>query len=110
MDVLALPFADGVSERRSSFMAGLAHGRHVVTTVGEATGADLRKAGVFRASSVKIEEFCDLVGHSVCLERSSRESEGVLAREYYERNYGWARLAETIAGRLRGGWREVPSR
>jgi glycosyltransferase involved in cell wall biosynthesis len=46
-DVLALPFIDGVSERRTSFMAGLSHGCAVVTTLGHNTGPTLRTADFF---------------------------------------------------------------
>ena len=46
-DVLALPFIDGVSERRTSFMAGLNHGCAIVTTVGHNTGPTLRQADFF---------------------------------------------------------------
>jgi len=36
-DLLIQPYVDGVSTRRSSFMAGLAHGRPILTTTGPAT-------------------------------------------------------------------------
>jgi glycosyltransferase involved in cell wall biosynthesis len=36
-DVLIQPYPDGVSSRRTSFMAGLSHGKPVVTTTGELT-------------------------------------------------------------------------
>src|SRR6185436_4319095 len=38
VDLLALPFIDGVSERRTSFMAGLSHRCPVATTLGPNTG------------------------------------------------------------------------
>ena len=43
-DLLALPFMDGVSERRTTLMAGLSHGVAVATTVGHCTGKELAKA------------------------------------------------------------------
>jgi glycosyltransferase involved in cell wall biosynthesis len=36
-DLLIQPYPDGVSTRRGSFMAGLAHGKPIVTTTGELT-------------------------------------------------------------------------
>lgn len=41
-DLIALPFIDGVSERRTSFMAGISHGKTVLTTLGANTGPSLR--------------------------------------------------------------------
>ena len=36
-DLMLQPYADGVSCRRTSFMAGLAHGKAIVTTAGPST-------------------------------------------------------------------------
>lgn len=36
-DLLMQPYPDGVSSRRTSFMAGLSHGKPIVTTIGPAT-------------------------------------------------------------------------
>ncbi|GAA4753477.1 glycosyltransferase family 4 protein [Amnibacterium soli] len=51
-DVCVAPFVDGVSARRGSFLAALAHGARVVTTIGPDTDRHLRHAahrGVYLA-------------------------------------------------------------
>ena len=99
-DVLALPFVDGVSERRGSFMAGLSHGLPVVTTIGPATGPTLRKSDAFIAVpcddagkfTVKVIE---LLG-----DEAHRKSLGARARVTYERAYDWPDVITRIEGLL----------
>lgn len=43
-DIAVLPYRDGVSFRRGSFMAALSHGLPIVTTRGKGAAADLRDA------------------------------------------------------------------
>ena len=104
LDLLVLPFEDGVSERRSSFMVGLAHGVAVVTTVGEGTGRDLKAGGFFRGVAVGdgrvgfAKAAADLV-----MDRSGRTALGARAEAQYRRVYDWPCLARTLAMRLKDG-------
>jgi len=104
LDMMVLPFEDGVSERRSSFMVGLAHGVAVVTTVGEGTGGDLRAGDFFRGVAVRDgrEGFARAAAVLV-LDRSGREWMGARAKAQYRRVYDWPCLARTLGMRLRGG-------
>lgn len=101
-DLLLLPFADGVSERRTSFMAGLQHGCAVVSTHGPSTGSALQAAD-FLASvpsndpAAFVSKVADLLAST-----AGRSSLGQRARAAYAAHYDWAvveqRLAEKAIG------------
>ncbi len=101
-DVLALPFIDGVSERRTSFMAGLSHGCAVVTTFGSNTGHTLRGANFFAAT-----EASDHRGFVNQLLRylndpPARKYLGEAGRLAYKNEYSWPRLVERIKATFLG--------
>jgi glycosyltransferase involved in cell wall biosynthesis len=95
-DMLALPFIDGASERRGSFMAGLSHSLPVVSTIGPSTGPTLRKSDAFAAVpcdrpdlfTAKIVELLDDTEHRAGLAERGRA--------LYERSYHWP----TVISRL----------
>jgi len=103
VDLLLLPFLDGVSERRSSFMAALAHGTPLVTRLGPATGEELRaSAGIhFRATNdtggraefaeVALQAAQDLETSRIMARRGRRQ---------YREHYDWPQLAARIHQRL----------
>ncbi|MCC7376714.1 MAG: glycosyltransferase family 4 protein [Verrucomicrobiales bacterium] len=100
IDVLALPFVDGVSERRSSFMTGLAHGCAVMTTLGPATGTALRRTEFFRGVSVEPAEFASATAALVGDEAESSRL-GRAARKAYSERYDWPHLTARLIERLR---------
>ncbi|MGE3311840.1 MAG: hypothetical protein AB7O66_17880 [Limisphaerales bacterium] len=99
MDLLALPFEDGVSERRSTFMVGLAHGLAVATTQGWGTGRELwRGSGDFYIGTpveAGSKELAKALAAAVVDEAGRREIE-VRARRRYEARYGWNVLIDAI--------------
>jgi glycosyltransferase involved in cell wall biosynthesis len=95
-DVLALPFSDGVSERRGSFMAGLSHGLPVVTTIGPATGPTLRKSDAFAAIPNDRPDLFTAKVVELLADNSHRSSLGERGRALYERSYNWP----TVISRL----------
>jgi glycosyltransferase involved in cell wall biosynthesis len=97
-DVLVLPFVDGVSERRTSFMAGLSHGRAVATTVGHNTGTTLRRAAFFAAADCRQRgEFVNIVS-GLLADADRRSRLGAAARDAYARQYDWPTVVNSLAG------------
>lgn len=93
-DLLVQPYSDGVNGRRSSVVAGLSHGRPIVTTAGEntepvwpASGAvALAPAGDPSAAVERVEELLESA--------AGRERLGLAARELYRSHFD---LRHTIA-------------
>ena len=100
-DVLALPFVDGVSERRASFMAGLQHGCAVATTIGHNTGRSLGGAGFFAAAPAdQPDQFAAQVSRLLA-DAGERRRLSLSGMAAYESRYGWPRVEEILAARLR---------
>jgi glycosyltransferase involved in cell wall biosynthesis len=95
-DVLALPFSDGVSERRGSFMAGLSHGVPVVTTIGQSTGPSLRKSDSFVAVQFDRSDLFTAKVVELLADDTHRAALDERGRALYERGYNWP----TVISRL----------
>lgn len=100
IDLLLLPFIDGASERRTSFMAGLAHGTPVATTVGHNTGPTLRKAGICSLTPAKdpslfLQEVIRLMS-----EPENRRAMGERGRAHYHKQYDWPVLTDHVLAQL----------
>ena len=99
-DLLLLPYLDGVSERRGSFMAGVQHGRTVLTNIGEGTGPTLAKSNSFEAvGKLDRDGFIKRAGELIS--DIARLGEiGNRAAEAYGRDYSWDVVGERILSRL----------
>ena len=100
VDLLLLPFSDGVAERRTTITAGLAHGTPILTTVGASTGKTLRAAQFLR--SVDAADPRAFQQEAVRLLASTQERLGIshLATEAYCDAYSWDVVARRLLARL----------
>ena len=99
-DLIALPFIDGASERRTTLMAGLAHGIPTVTTSGHNTGPTLRQANWLVTSPVASREA--FVENVVALlaDESRRRTVGAAGRAQHDAAYSWDVVTRTLVERL----------
>jgi glycosyltransferase involved in cell wall biosynthesis len=100
-DVVALPFVDGVSERRTTLMAALDHGVAVAGTWGHNTGPTLKKGGFVSLSpAAEGEAFIENV---VNLLRDDGERARVAraGKEWHDAHYGWPVVTEQLVGAMR---------
>jgi glycosyltransferase involved in cell wall biosynthesis len=86
-DLLLQPYPDGVSCRRTSFMAGLAHGRAIVTTSGAATEPFWAQNGA--AATVPISDPDGLVDVTARLlaDAERRRCLGEVAERLYQERF-----------------------
>lgn len=101
-DLLVLPFPDGVSERRGSFMAGLHHGCAVLTTRGPNTGSTLGTATWIRATPA--DDINAFASGAAALTRNpdAMRELGRSGRRVYRMNYDWPVAIEKLVTRLGG--------
>ncbi|MGP0073332.1 MAG: glycosyltransferase family 4 protein [Bryobacteraceae bacterium] len=95
-DILIQPYPDGVSSRRGSFMAGLSHGKPMITTAGEFTETLWSQVeGVFLAPSGDTRVFVEKVRR---LDGSPAERlrAGAAARRLYEERFDSSHLIHTL--------------
>jgi glycosyltransferase involved in cell wall biosynthesis len=95
-DVLACPFSDGISERRASFMAGLAHGVPVVGNTGHNTGPTLRQAEfVAKAPHGDNNAFFRLTV-DLLRDDAARSRLGLAGLEAYRKLYSWPVILDAL--------------
>ena len=100
-DILLLPFADGLSTRRTTLMAGLAHGLPVVGLYGPKTDEVLTGSpdaltltpvgdiGAFAHATLQLAN-----------DPGRLRTSGELGRELYERHFDWPVTASRVAAAL----------
>jgi hypothetical protein len=97
-DVLFQPYPDGVSARRGSIMAALAHGRPIVTSLGHLSepiwsegAVVLTPAGDGAAAARAVRSLLDDSGERARL--------ATAARELYDRRFSLRHVVRTLTGR-----------
>ena len=97
-DIFLAPYIDGVSSRRTAFMAALQHALPVVGTDGASTDHLLRRAteAMWLVPVGNRESFAEAVS-TLALDADLRSAMGKAARRLYEEQFSWP----VLAGRLR---------
>jgi glycosyltransferase involved in cell wall biosynthesis len=86
-DLLIQPYPDGVSGRRSSFMAGISHGKPVVTTLGQGSEDCWTSTGaVLLAPTGDVPAFLNLV-RRLRDDAEERSRLGQAARQLYQERF-----------------------
>ncbi len=101
-DVVALPFTDGMSERRTTLMAALDHGVAVATTTGHNTGAALRTADW--AAHVEVTDrngYIRLMQELVHVDTRRREV-AAAGKAHHDREFAWPVVVRRLGERLVG--------
>jgi glycosyltransferase involved in cell wall biosynthesis len=96
-DLMVQPYPDGISSRRSSALAGMAHGLPIVTNYGTLTDSVFREvAGVAAIGKFDTGQLAGLA-KGLLLAENSREGFGPSARYLYESQFA---VRHTVAGLL----------
>ncbi|MBI4864294.1 MAG: glycosyltransferase family 4 protein [Candidatus Riflebacteria bacterium] len=97
LDVFLAPMIDGISSRRSSTAAALAHGVPVVTTSGHHTDPALFDQSSMRLAPAGDEEAFAMAVLEVAASSPLRLTLGRAGQELYRRHLGWPRQWEAMA-------------
>ncbi len=99
--LLLSPFVDGVSTRRGSFMAAIAHGKPVVTTLGTSSSADVPWPEIASAVAADRGPAAFAEAAATLLEDSTRaQLIGQRSKEFYESHWDWPRAAQRLLDAL----------
>lgn len=101
-DLAVAPYVDGVSTRRTTLAAQLQHGRAIVGTDGESTGAVLRGQAAIALSPVGSPgAFVDTVTRLLG-DPATRMAMGSAAAELFDARFSWSRIADAYLRVLEG--------
>lgn len=109
-DVLLLPFDDGLSTRRGTLMAGLAHGVPVVGM----TGFNTDRVLVDNSAAMVLTTNADVDGYARAAARLTRDPArmreiGAAGRELYERSFDWPVIGRSVLAVVLGGSALAPT-
>lgn len=109
-DLMIQPYPDGVSSRRTSLLAPLAHGVPVVTTSGPSTEPLWVDSGaVALAPAEDADEFVSQA-RRLLADESARRRVGLAASALYQNYFTIERIAEALQSAYRGGATTAASR
>jgi glycosyltransferase involved in cell wall biosynthesis len=99
-DLLLVPLVDGVSTRRTSFMAGLCEEVCVIGTSGELTDPSLLSSGLELAKVGDPDAFAERAVE-LALDRERRAESANRGRELFESRFSWDVIAGTFLETVR---------
>ncbi len=113
-DLFVAPFSDGVSTRRTTFMAALQHELPVVGTLGQNTDRVLAEAtAAARLVAAEAPVALERAVGALADDPQARREVGLAGRRLYEARFSWpviaGEVADALAGRLAPG-RPAPRR
>jgi glycosyltransferase involved in cell wall biosynthesis len=95
-DACLLPFDDGVSGRRSTFLNALASALPSIGTIGSNTDSTIENAGALElVPAGDPDAFADAVYKFARSPVAERAALGAAARELYERHFAWPLVAQS---------------
>ena len=100
VDLVGLPFVDGVSERRTTMMAALAHGLPVVGTIGGSTGSTLREAKFMALSPANEEKPFVQNVVNLLFDDEARRALAEAGARAYEAEYSWTVTVDKLRNRM----------
>jgi len=95
LDLMSMPFIDGVSTRRGSFMAALQHGVPTLSTQGPLTDTMLReqnKQAFWLTPTEHLQQFVE-AGITLYLEPQIRNELGQTGQVFFQRYFTWQHIA-----------------
>lgn len=95
-DIMVQPFVDGVSGRRTSVMAGMAHGLPVVTTIGPATEPVWQESGAVALTPVGDMDAMAQVAERLLVDDLAREVLGQSAIALYQARFDIRHTISTL--------------
>ena len=109
-DLVLLPFSDGVSTRRTTLMAALAHGRPVLGLHGRSTDAVLAAAtNAIALTPAGDKDAFSSAAVELAGDPERRQAMGEAAERLYEARFGWSVIARQVAGTLETVRRSSPA-
>jgi glycosyltransferase involved in cell wall biosynthesis len=95
VDLLAAPFDDGVSTRRTSVIAAMSHGIPTITTAGHLTDEDFYEKSPLLISPLDAAQFAEMVVEASKDLKRLRESRGEI-REFFKAHFRWKSIVEGL--------------
>jgi glycosyltransferase involved in cell wall biosynthesis len=95
-DVLLQPYPDGITTRRTTIMAAMAHGIATVTTTGELTEPLWSKSGAVALAPAHDSDAFVESAREILENLEKRQALGANGREFYQRNFGIQHVVEVL--------------